>query len=775
MNAEGAVTISLNGSWSLRYGRQDQGAPTTPALLAASDWPTIRANVPGNVELDLLAAGVVQEPSVGNHVYDLLAYESYRWWYRRAFTSPAIQPGQRVVLRFGGLDCLGTVFLNNVQIGTTRNMLIPHECDITEQLSATGDNELFVRIDSAVLAGRQHRPAMGEWASSVNWESLSIRKAPHMYGWDIMPRIVSAGLWRDVTLLVVHPTSWREVYWTTQAVDAQKRTATVRVNWDFLTERLDISDLTINLSLRRAGRIVYESKHVVENTHGQLKFNIKDVDLWWPRGYGPAVLHEACITLTGPSGEVLAQHKTNLGIRTAQLRRTDLTTPEKPGEFLFVVNGEPIFAKGTNWVPLDAFHSRDSQHLDAAFAMLVDLNCNIVRCWGGNVYEDHAFFDLCDQNGVMVWQDFALACALYPQTDAFAEQMRLEAESVVREYRQHPSIVLWAGNNEIDEAYGWVGLGVDPNTDRISRQVLANVVLNMDPVRPYLPSSPYRSPAFVAAGNLEHLKPEDHLWGPRDDFKGKFYTTSPAHFASEIGYHGCPNVASLQQMMDPEHVWPWQDNEQWLTHAVRATPTHTPYNYRIPLMAKQIDVLFGAVPTALEDFILASQISQAEAFKFFIEHFRQGKFRRTGIIWWNLRDGWPIISDAIVDYYNRKKLAYGFVRRVQADVCPIVAEVCDGRHRVVVVNDTRVEAQGTLQMTDADTGRVLLERSCAVPENGKMDAGQVDVSGKSGMWLLRWSTPEGTTCNHYLAGPRPVSLSDYKRWLPLMTTTYRQS
>jgi len=433
---------------------------------------------------------------------------------------------------------------------------------------------------------------------------------------------------------------------------------------------------------------------------------------------------------------------------------------------VFVVNGEKVFVKGSNWVPLDSLHSRDRQLLPEAFALAVDLNCNMLRCWGGNVYEDHDFFELCDRNGLMVWQDFALACAIYPQTDDFAAEIREEATAVVRKLRNHPSLALWAGNNEIDDAYtGWFGVKLDPNTDRLSRQVLPEVVRACDPMRDYLPSSPYHSPELVKAGGDSHLKPEDHLWGPRDDYKGNFYTSSPAHFVSETGYHGCPDRRSLEQMMEPGSVWPWQNNEQWLTHAVRPHPSMTGYNYRIPLMAKQTAVLFATVPENLDDFILASQVSQAEADKFFIELSRMAKWHRTGILWWNVRDCWPIISDAVVDYYGRKKLAYRYIRRVQANVCAMCGEPEAGRHPLVIVNDTLTEVKGRVAVRDADSRQTVFESDFRVGRNGREKVGSLPQAAQPAMWLIEWTVGDQTFQNHYLAGPRPFKLDDYKRWL----------
>ena len=759
--------INLNGTWQLAYGPQQQndGLSAPP-----SDWPAVPAQVPGNVELDLVAAGVLPEPSVGNNVYLLRQYETCEWWYSRQFANPALQSGQSAQIVFEGLDCVADVWLNDVYLGHAANMLIPQRFDVTQALQSASDNQpctLVVRIHSAVLEGRKQPPEPLSSAFSTNWESISVRKAPHMYGWDIMPRVVTAGIWRDVRLEILEPTRCKSVYWATIQVDPAQRTATVQADWDFVTDRLDIDNLRVRVLF---GAHTYE--YPVVGIHGRARIPLTDVDLWWPHGYGEATLYDARLELIDAQGRVLDEHHCRVGVRTVALDYTDVTTQDQPGEFVFVVNGQKVFVKGTNWVPLDAFHSRDSQHLLPAMRMIEDLKCNMIRCWGGNVYEDHAFFDRCDELGVMVWQDFAMACAIYPQTDDFARVIRKEAEVIITRLRNHPSLALWAGNNEIDEAYAWAGLSIDPNTDRLSREVLPAAVRRLDPFRAYLPSSPYRSPGFMRAqkdagkNSESHIEqPEQHLWGPRNDFKGPFYTKSLAHFASEIGYHGCPDRRSLEQFLEPDHVWPWQNNDQWLTHATRPHPAMTDFNYRIELMGKQIGVLFDQVPDNLDDYVLASQISQAEAKKFFVEWFRQGKWRRTGLLWWNLRDGWPIISDAIVDYYGRKKLAYEYIKRVQPDVCVICCEPVNGVHSIVVVNDTLTQAQGHAQICDTDTGNVLLDADYVVPANGRSEIGSIAQSQKQAMWLIDWVTSDLPMRSHFLCGPRPFHLNDYRRWL----------
>lgn len=761
--------ISLSGTWQLSYGPQAPGRPAEPEELPSLNLPTIPAQVPGNVELDLHAAGVVPDPYSGLNVVDLQACETFQWFYRRSFASPPLGDDERVDLVFDGLDCLGTIWLNGHRVGETDNMLVPHRFDVTPWLRADGQNELLVRIASSVLAGRAREPEPVEWAQNIHYEALGIRKAPHMYGWDIMPRLVSAGIWRDVRLEVLPPTRWRSVYWATARADAARREATVLADWDLATGRADLSGLRVRVRLEREGRVAHASEQPVLGTHGRASIELRDARLWWPRGAGEPALYDAVTELVDAGGRVLDTHRCRVGLRTVRLERTDVTTPERPGEFVFVVNGRKVFARGTNWVPLDGLHSRDGEHLLATFAMVTDLNCNMVRCWGGNVYESDAFFDLADEAGVMVWQDFALACCVYPQTDAFAAAMQQEAEAVVARLRNHPSLVLWAGNNENDEANEWSQRGRDANEDRISRQVLPEVVRRLDPHRAYLPSSPYRSPALVALGRPE-CQPEQHLWGPRGDYKGPYYAQTLAHFASEIGYHGCPDAESLRAMFGGEVPWPPEDDEAWRFHGGKPCRGFDAWDYRIALMSRQITCLFGQVPETLADYVLASQVVQAEAMKFFIEGFRQAKWRRTGLLWWNLRDGWPIVSDAIVDYYGRRKLAYGYVRRAQQDVCAIVREPHGGRHEIVVVNDLPHDVAGVLAIDEAHGDRPLLTTEFAVAADGLTVVGELPPAPRPALWRLRWELsgdmPAGWS--HYLAGPRPVPFETYRRWLPLL-------
>jgi beta-mannosidase len=756
--ASETMRISLDGKWTLYHFPQGKYQITHPDQLRTQGLASIEALVPGDVELDLSKQGELPaDLFFADNLAKLKPYELYEWWYQREFPTPAGIAGRRVELLFRGVDCLATYWLNGKGLGETSNALTEQSFDVTGKLSSAGPNILTVRLRSPIIeaASKRYDPVYTISAGRTNQEAIWIRKPAHSYGWDIMPRAVSAGLWRPVELIIHARHEITDMYFSTASLDS--RQATLAVSYELSTDLPLLPQLRLRVQAR-CGESTFTHIHKVEFTAGRFEIEVRDPQLWWPRGYGNPNLYQVTTQLL-QGDKVLASREDSVGIRKLELTRTETTSLEKPGQFLFKVNGVPILVKGSNWVPADAFHSRDAGRYEKILALFIDLGCNMLRSWGGNVYEDDEFFDICDRHGIMVWQDFSMACAIYPQTPEFLEVMRQEAISVVRKLRNHPSLALWSGDNEVDQAYFYSGF--DPAHNKITRDVLPQVVFQCDPYRPYLPSSPYMSPEVIATGRTE-LMPEDHLWGPRDYFKSTYYTQHTAHFVSEIGYHGCPGLSSIKRFVDERHAWPWQDNPQWIFHSTDTTGNP----YRINLMANQVKELFGALPDDIEDFILASQVSQAEAKKFFVEMTRLKKWQSTGLIWWNVMDGWPQFSDAIVDYYFNKKLAYYYIRRVQQPVCLMVDEPQDWRVRVVVGNDSREDANGHYRVWDADSGETLLEGDYTAKANGNLEVGSIPVfhSGKR-LFLMVWTANGQRFVNHYLQGMPPFSLAQYKSWL----------
>lgn len=667
--------MELDGDdWQLAYAQHSrvkrdgtEHAGTTDAIRAAG-YPTVAATVPGNFELDLQRAGLLEDPFYDTNIWTLQKLEGLHLFYSRTFKAARPGDGTESVLLFEGIDTVAEVWLNGQLLGCPCNMLIEHEFEVS-RLLREGENELLVHITPAAIAAREEQTSPAAFAMRYNYGSLYLRKAPACYGWDIMPRVLSGGLWRSVSLLTRPTERIESVYTNTCSVNVNGGSAELRFWYQLKTDADLLEDYTVAVS-GVCGDSTFAAEDHVWFTTGELRVNVANCKFWWPKNSGVPNLYDTVLSLK-KGGTVVDQARLRVGVRTVRLDRSSTTDDNGSGRFCFFINDKPVFAMGTNWVPVDAFHSRDRARLQQILPMLNDLNCNMVRCWGGNVYEHEDFYDFCDENGIMIWQDFAMACAQYPRDERFRSLIEPEVTSVVRKYRNHPALVLWAGDNECDAGCNWSAMKTDPNANLITRRWIPDILSREDPARPYLPSSPYIDETAVRTGRPT---PEDHLWGPRDYFKGAYYTGSPAHFASETGYHGCPSVKSLQKFISPDHLWPWRSengktpNDGWLSHAACMESGESPYSYRIKLMEDQIRALFGYVPDNLPDFSAMSQISQAEAKKFFIERFRTGKWRRTGILWWNLIDGWPQISDAIVDYTYTRKLAYHYIKRSQQPV-----------------------------------------------------------------------------------------------------------
>lgn len=736
--------ISLNGGWSLYYHPETGALPQNPVELKQANWPRIDAQVPGNVELDLHRAGIEGDPFWDENIYHFRKYEFYQWWFVREFDAPADFAGKRCVLQFDGIDTLAEIFVNDVCVGTAQNMFIEHTFNVTEVLNCGGKNTVAVRIRSAINEARRKDYPVALVGNDGCDEYVQLRKASSSFGWDIMGRFVSAGLWRGVELKTLPEHRLTQVYFATRSID-RVGSASLACRIRFETEDPCIEGFSVRIH-GQCGDLAFDLEKPALFTSLGAGIEVEHPHLWWPAGYGEQALYDVTVELLH-HGQVADVYKTRIGIRKLELDTR--WESGDAGEFRILCNGTPILAKGSNWVPMDAMHSRDAGRVKAALDLFKDAGCNIVRCWGGNVYEDHPFFDLCDEYGIMVWQDFAMGCAVYAPTAEFIAQLEQETTSVVRKLRNHPSILLWAGDNEVDE--GLCGHGYTPGSNRynmLTREVLPRVISMNDPYRTFLPSSPY-----IPEGIAQYQVPEQHNWGARAYFKDDFYKHSTAHFISECGYHGCPPVSSLRRYIPGDKLTPWLNNSSWDTHNTDYLASGPRGYNRIQLMHDQVELYFGGAPEDLETFSKLSQIVQAEAKKFFIERTRLKKWRRTGIIWWNMIDGWPQISDAVVDYYYAKKLAYHYIRRVQRPICLMMDELVDWTHDVVLGNDSRTSREVTWRVEDGETGAVLLEGRTHSPANENVLLGRIrEMPGEQKMYVLRYEVDGVGYANHFISG-----------------------
>ena len=728
--------LSLDGIWQLKGRRQTD----------LSGEVSLTATVPGCAQLDLSREGILPEDLfMGENITATEKFEDYEWWYERSFTAP--EEKERIYLVFEGVDCLAEYFLNGVKIGKTENSFIEHEFRV-DGLLKDGENVITVHIKSAtVYADGMDHPLRTLF--SINADSVFLRKPPHSFGWDIMPRAVTSGLWRGVRLEV------RDEIYFSQAYVVADGKEPVTLFYTLATDLTDFDGVEIELDFRSSDSTVKE-RFYSKKKYDRFIFDIKNPKLWFPYGYGVANMYDGCIRIYR-HGELVHERETSFGVREVKLERRDAEGFDH-GQFRFLINGVEVMCKGSNWVPLDAFHSRDAERYDKAFELIKDIGCNILRCWGGNVYEDHKFFDFCDRHGVMVWQDFSMACALYPENEEFMRNMKNEVTAVIRKLRQHPSIILWAGDNEVDACFPMY----DPGANKITRQLISDCIRDNDLKRPYLPSSPYISEKMYSAGfasqTLDSHLVEEHNWGPRDYFKSDYYKNNRAHFVSETGYHGCPSLESIKKFITPERVWPYHNNPEWILHSSDQKGN----DFRVMLMEKQVKQLFGEVPTDPEKYVLASQISQAEAKKFFVERMRIGRPDKTGIIWWNLLDGWPQMSDAVVDYFFEKKLAYRYIKRSQAPFVIAAGELRMWTLPIYACNDTLAAKSGHLTVKDSDTDALIYECDFAAEINTSTLIAELPIyySDKK-MLIFEWTVDGERGFNHYVCGYPPLSLDTY--------------
>lgn len=745
------MEYSLNGVWQLRFNDPAKGETEIPA------------QVPGNVIGDLQRTGMLPDPYIGANSLLTRPYEFIDWTYATTFPTPEFGEGERVELCFDGVDTAFTFYINGEKAGSGRNMYIEHRFDITPLLRKDGEaNHLRVKIASSVnLTRNLSRPAAFD-CQPDNYDGWQLRRATHTYGWDIAPRLVGAGIWRAVSLRILKPIRWRDSYLYTQWI--QDNRAGMVLHWEFDTDTTTLDGYSAELEMA-CGESHYRESFPLRFTSGRRYLQLRQPLLWWPHGAGEPNLYQTTLRLLR-NGEVCDERSWRTGVRDIRLERSE-TNFNGEGKFRFVVNNRPIFILGSNWVPANALHGEHAELIRRNLGFFSEIGCNMVRCWGGGVYEDHEFFDLCDERGLLVWQDFMLACTMPPQDAESLWDFAEEAESVICKLRQHASLAVWCGDNECDQRFFAVGERRNPSMNRTSREVFANAVFAHDPGRDYLTSSPYFCDE-VKEKNARYASPEQHLWGSRDNWKNPFYLNSSAIFASEIGYPGVPSAESIRRFIPVASLDSrTRENPDWLCHSTQPFGDSSGcYAYRVGLLHDLVKDFWGKDPEPLESFVEASQIVQAEAMKYFIENFRMRKGAKTGIIWWNMVDCWPQFSEAAVDYYGCRKLAFHYIRNVQQPVLMMFSEPEAWQIRLHGINDLNHPCQVRYRVTDVETGTEALagEALLEAGESKPVDAMKIS-QGEQHIWRITYEYDGHAAINHYWQGNPPASPELYRKWL----------
>jgi beta-mannosidase len=692
---------ALAGPWTFRRVAGPKEAPEA--------W--LPATVPGCVHTDLFAAGKIGDPFYRLNEKDQQWIENASWEYRTTFqVDAATLARDRVELAIGGLDTHAELFVNGASVLATDNMFRAYRVDVKPRLKA-GDNELLIRFRSpieAVQAAYDHLGYRLPAANDQGKEMVSMwsRKAPYHYGWDWGPRFVTSGIWRPIAL-----ESWNSA-----------RLDDVQV---FQTKLDDAAaDLTIKVRVvaARAGKahltVVADGKTTVAAADADLKIGSNEItlgarivhpELWWPNGLGAQRRYALATTLSAPDGVRLDARTTRIGLRTLEVVHARDTIGKS---FFIKVNGAPVFMKGANWIPADSFVTRMTEaRYRELLQSAADTHMNMVRVWGGGIYEDDRFYDLCDELGLLVWQDFMFACSMYPGDAAFVENVRLEAIDNVRRLRNHPSLALWAGNNENEAAWkgwGWpqkFGLSKTAQ-DRIWRdykamfhELLPSVVAAEDPGRFYTRSSPSANEDRIAAGKMGWG--DSHYWGVwHAEAPYEAYGDNISRFMSEYGFQSFPELGSVARYTDAKTDWDI-GSPVMLSHQ-----RHPRGN---ALIKKYMERDFRA-PKDFASFLYVGQVLQATVITYAVEAHRRAMGRNWGSLYWQLDDCWPVASWSSIDYYGRWKALQYAARRFFAPV--LVSPVDDkGTLEIWGVSDRRADAPARLSIRVLDfAGHELARR-----------------------------------------------------------------
>ncbi|QYF74642.1 glycoside hydrolase family 2 protein [Cryobacterium sp. PAMC25264] len=670
---------------------------------------TVPATVPGSVHTDLLAADLIPDPYLDGNEQLLSWIGLTDWRYSTTFSwNPA--GADRSELVFAGLDTIAEIELNGVLLGTTRNMHRSYTFDVGSRLKA-GLNELVVVFRSPVKAADAASLELG-YRPHVNHHPYNaIRKMACSFGWDWGIDTSTSGLWKPVSLV-----SWSTARLTAVRPIATVQTTTVQTaagdtsshSAGTVDVHVDISratDAPVSLTASVAG-VSRTLELPAGATSATVSLEVPEVDLWWPTGYGEHPLYDVVVTVhdADTAGE-LDRSRTRVGFRTVEFD----TTPDAAGTpFTLVINGQSVFVRGANWIPDDAFpHRIDRARYQRRLEQAEFAQINLIRVWGGGIFESDDFFDLCDEKGMLTWQDFLLACAAYAEEAPLGDEIEAEARENVARLAAHPSLVVLNGNNENlwgFEEWNWK-LRLDGKTwgAGFYYDVFPAIVAELAPHIGYTPGSPFSPVAGSVQNDLHPNDPEHgtmHIWDLWNQRDYPDYRDYAPRFVAEFGWQGPPTWSTLTESIHDEPLTP--ESPGMLVHQkamegnVKLTDGLLPH---LPL------------PNEIGDWHWAMSLNQATAISTAIEHFRSLAPHCMGSIVWQLNDCWPVTSWAAVDGYGRPKPLLYAIKHAYADRLITVQPRGDGL-AVIAVNDSAEPWSGQLRVRRyTDAGVVLAEHA----------------------------------------------------------------
>ncbi|MEJ5251087.1 MAG: sugar-binding domain-containing protein [Armatimonadota bacterium] len=726
------MQLSLDGEWKLFYFEPGQGAQKRAYAPDFDEREAISVSVPGDVHTALIRAGVLPDPYYDENPEACGWVEDYEWWYRTRFTVPTQMHGERFDLVFEGLDTFADIYLNGEKVGSAQNMFTPYRFDVTAHLRRGEENVLAVCFHPVVLEAE--KKDVSRYWSAFYKPRVWVRKAQMNWGWDWGPRLVTVGVWRPVRL-EAHTTA-RIAHLFAYTTRLDENGAEVRL----LAEVEPIGEhsrpLVVSFAIHDHGQDWRVSAPVIDG-RAETTLWMESAQVWWTHDLGTPHLYVLEAELLD-GAKVIHTQSTRFGVRTIEVDQSPGLEPDTTN-FTFVLNGVKLFAKGADWIPADnLIGSIPAERYRKLVQMARDANMNMLRVWGGGIYESPEFYNACDELGILVWQDFMFSCAAYPDDDEeFVREVRREAEIVVKELRNHPCIALWCGNNEnqwIDSMIHWNEPDFPFFGRRIYEEILPEACARHDPSRLYWPGSPWGGDDANSdkAGDKHNWQVWAGMIYPRisreeprsnptpEGVSYRHYAHDKGRFISEFGMHGAPALRTLQRNIPPEQFF--YDSEGML------------YRIKDPDTSRKERMFEAHVwqPKDIQEFVLLSQMVQAEGLKFGIEHYRRRKFECSGALFWQLNDCWPGISWSVIDYYLNPKGAYHYVTRAFAPLLYTFRQEEDGSVTLWGVNDTLQPASSDLRIRRMRLdGTVLSDEvhRVKVPANSSEQLLRLDPAG----------------------------------------------
>jgi beta-mannosidase len=707
----------LHDNWKVKIGNcsadQDTNHINGETL---QNWFT--ATVPGTIHTDLLNSGKIKDPFFSDNERGLQWIGECDWVYKTMFDLTEEMNKDNLFLTFEGLDTIAHVKLNGQSLGDTNNMFRQFRFPVKEYVKSKNNN-LQVTFKSPLQSGRELNEKYGHLFSARNKERTYLRKTQYSFGWDWGPAFPTVGMWRPVYLEQLDDVWIDSVRFDTLAIKDSSATIQIQVDLGGNIE----DEYTLNCQLVHNEQIIKESRSI--SSPGVIEVEIKNPKLWWPNGHGDQPLYDLEVTLL-KDDHILDQSQRKVGIRNIELVQEE----NEKQVFYFKINGEPIYMKGANWIPSDSFIPRiDDSTYESLIRMARDAGMNILRIWGGGIYEQPIFYDLCDRLGILIWQDFMFACSSYPDNDFFVENAKNEAEEKVKELQHHPSILIWCGNNENEWIWYRVGLGSykDMPGYNLFHHDLKKITMDLDPHRPYWPTTPFGNeddPNTEESGNRHSWD----IWSRWIDYQEVENDTSL--FVSEFGFQGPANINTLNSVIRKEnrHI----QDEIFEFHNKQDEGNERLFKF-----------LSGHLPVVSEweDFIYLTQLNQGFALKTCLDHWR-GRWPATaGSIIWQLNDCWPVTSWSLVDSHLDMKLAYYFVKNTFADPAMFIKKQ-DNNVKIMLVNDSITDFTGTFEQVEIDLSKnkiIKKEKSEIFLKNGERvqkDTLLLEELSENDNWIL---------------------------------------